>query len=84
MGGRTARFPKERKERHGAGKGDLPCFRGKDSHQPCAIPSGVIIGHFPRWEVQNTNKLTAELGCWARKRQVGNKAEGRLRGLSKD
>jgi hypothetical protein len=50
-------------------KEDSLCFRGRESHQPCEISGGVVIGCFPnwawgsRWEIRNTTKLRADLGC---------------------
>ena len=49
-----------------------PCFRGRESHQPCEISGGVAIGCFPNWawgsrrEIRNATKLREDLGCWAR------------------
>ena len=30
-------------------KEDLPCFRGRESHQTCEISGRVAIGHFSDW-----------------------------------
>jgi len=53
--------------RHRRKKNKLPCFRGRESHEPCEISGGVATGHFPswawgsRWEIRDTTKLRADL-----------------------
>jgi hypothetical protein len=60
-------------------KGNSPCFRRGESHQPCEILGGVATGHFPTGPEIAVTKLKADSEVLSKMYREGHAGQEKLR-----